>query len=177
MQGAEHETTLDALPVFDDHHGRPEVWSGLRVEGLVRNPSTFQKIDLLELTQRSMTEDFRCLEGWSVPDQNWDGVPLSVLLATAEPMPNAKYAAISAADYSVTVPLDASTSNILLATRLNGFPLAEEHGGPCRLVAVDQACYASIKWVDCIRLTEEIPNETAREIAAARNAARGSTSP
>ena len=177
MPGSEHETTLDTLPVFDDHHGRPEVWSGLRVEGLVRNPSVFQKTDLAELTRRSMTEDFRCLEGWSVPDQNWDGVPLSVLLETVEPMPNAKYAAISASDYCVTVSLGADASNILLATRLNGFPLPEEHGGPCRLVAGDLACYASIKWVDCIRLTEEMPNETAREIAATRNVSRGSTSP
>ena len=177
MTGAEHEGTLDTLPVFDDHHGRPEVWSGLRMEGLVQKPCVFHEKDLAELTQRGMTEDFRCLEGWAVPDQDWDGVPLSILLEIAEPMPDAKYAAISAADYSVTVPLDADVSNILLATRLNGFPLTEEHGGPCRLIAVDQACYASIKWVDRIRLTEEMPKETAQELAGARNASRGSTTP
>ena len=177
MPDVERETTLDSLPVFYDHHGRPEVWLGLKVEGLVRNPSVFQEADLAELTLRSMTEDFKCLEGWSVPDQNWDGVPLSALLAIADPLPNARYAAISAADYSVAFPLDADASNVLLATRVNGDKLAEEHGGPCRLVAVDQACYASIKWVDSIRLTEEMPAETAREIAAARNASRGPTSP
>ena len=28
----------DTLPVFDHHHGRPETWPGLRVEGLVQRP-------------------------------------------------------------------------------------------------------------------------------------------
>ncbi len=177
MPNSPRQTSRDNLPVFDDHHGRPDVWPGLRLEGLVRNPAVLTESDLADLTQHSLTDDFRCLEGWSVPDQTWDGVPLPVLLDIAGPLPNARYAAISAADFSVTVPLDDDTAGVLLATRLNGSPLPPEHGGPCRLVAADQVCYASVKWVDCIRLTEEMPEETAREIAAARNAARGSTTP
>ena len=172
MSNPEPGTTLNSLPVFKDHHGRPDVWPGLRIEGLVRNPTFLTEADLSELTRQSLTDDFRCLEGWSVPDQNWEGVPLSVLFDIAGPLPNARYAAISAADFSVTVPLDANVSNILLATRLNGAPLEPDHGGPCRLVMVEQACYTSVKWVDTFRLTEEMPVTTAREIAAARNAAR-----
>ena len=177
MTSSQRENTLDSLPIFTDHHGRPETWPGLRIEGLVRNPTLLTKADLDSLTQQSITDDFRCLEGWSVPDQDWEGVPLSVVLDIARPLPNAGYAAISAADYSVTVPLDVDASQVLLATRLNGAPLEADHGGPCRLVIVDQACYASIKWVDCIRLTEAPPEDTAREIAAARNAALRPTDP
>lgn len=177
MKNSGSQNTRAALPVFDDHHGRPELWPGLTIEGLVQRPAVLTESDLADLTQRSLTDDFRCLEGWSVPDQTWDGVPLSVLLDIVEPLPNATYAAISAADFSVTVPLGADTANILLATRLNGSSLPAQHGGPCRLVAVDQACYASVKWVDRIRITEKMPTETAREIAAARNAGRGSTTP
>ena len=172
MSNPKPETTLDSLPVFKDHHGQPEVWPGLRIDGLVRNPTVLTEADLSKLTRQSLTDDFRCLEGWSVPDQNWEGVPLSVLLDLAGPLPSARYVAISAADFSVTVPLDGDTSNVLLATRLNGAPLETDHGGPCRLVMVEQACYSSVKWVDAIRITEEMPEETAREIAAARNAAR-----
>ena len=177
MTNIQSENKLDALPVFMDHHGRPELWPGLSIEGLVQTPTRLTDADLAALTQQSLTDDFRCLEGWSVPDQNWEGVPLSVLLNLAGPLPDAKYAAISAADFSVSVPLDASVSNVLLATRLNGAPLEANHGGPCRLVMVEQACYSSIKWVDTIRLTEEMPVATARAIAAARNAARDSTAP
>ena len=172
MSNPKPGTTLDSLPVFKDHHGQPEVWPGLRIDGLVRSPTVLTETDLSELTQQSLTDDFRCLEGWSVPDQNWEGVPLSVLLDLAGPLPSARYAAISAADFSVTVPLDADTSNVLLATRLNGAPLETDHGGPCRLVMVEQACYSSVKWVDAIRLAEDLPEETARDIAAARNATR-----
>ena len=177
MSDTQPENTLDALPVFTDHHGRPDAWPGLRIEGLVHSPTLFAQADLEALTQQILTDDFRCLEGWSVPDQTWEGVPLSKLLDVARPLPNASYASISAADFSVTVPLDDGVPDILLATRLNGAALPPEHGGPCRLVAVDQACYASVKWVDSIRLSEEMPKETAREIAAARNSARSVTTP
>ena len=177
MAGSQPDNTLDTLPVFTDHHGRPEIWPGLRIEGMVGNPTLLTEADLADLTQQSITDDFRCLEGWSVPDQDWEGVPLAALLDIAGPLPNAGYAAISAADYSVTVALDADGSQALLATRLNGAPLEADHGGPCRLVMVGQACYASIKWVDCIRLTAEPPADTAGEIAAARNANRQPTTP
>ncbi len=173
----ESETTLNSLPVFEDHHGRPEVWPGLRVEGLVQNPTVLTERDLADLTQRSLTDDFKCLEGWTAPGQAWEGAPLSLVLSIAGPLANARYAAISAADYSVAVPLDADTSQVLLATRLNGAPLGVDHGGPCRLVMVAQACYASVKWVDAIRLTADMPEETARAIASARNASRGPKSP
>ncbi len=160
----------ESLPVFEHHHGRPDVWPGLRIEGLVRNPSVFTEARLTELTSQALTDDFRCLEGWSVPDQTWEGVPLSVLLDIADPMPTARFAAISAADFTVAVALDEYAANVLLATRLNGEKLPPEHGGPCRLVRVEQACYSSVKWVDSILLTDEMPVETAQDIAAARNA-------
>ena len=169
--------TYAELPVFEHHHGRPEVWPGLRIDGLVREPAVLTEAELRELTRQSMTADFHCLEGWAAPNQNWEGIPLSVLLDIAEPQPDARYAAISAADFTVAVPLDAGTANILLATRLNGAELPEEHGGPCRLVSVEQACYASVKWVDSIRLTATMPEETAGDIAKARNGGVSSPNP
>ena len=166
----------DTLPVFDHHHGRPAAWAGLRVEGMVQRPTVFTAEQLTELADRSMTEDFRCEEGWSVPDQEWEGVPLSVLLEIAEPLPNARYAAVSASDFTVAIALDDAAA-ALLATRLNGADLPEEHGGPCRLVSAGQACYASVKWEDSIHLTEEMPVETARDIPMARNTGVNSPNP
>ena len=32
MTQPEHASVFDVLPVFDNHHGRPAVWPGLRVE-------------------------------------------------------------------------------------------------------------------------------------------------
>ena len=167
----------DTLPVFEGHHGRPEVWPGLRVEGLVERPLTLSAAELAKLTDAAIVDDFRCVEGWSVPGQQWEGVPLSVLLDIVAPRPEASHAAISAADYTVSVPLGEDVGNVLLATRLNGAALPAEHGGPCRLVSVAQACYASVKWVDAIRLTDTMPRETARDIAIARNAGVSPPSP
>ena len=159
----------DALPVFDDHYGRPAVWPGLTVTGLVSCPARYSADDLARLTDGAITDDFRCLEGWVVAGQQWAGVPLQRLLDDAGILPTARYAAISASDYTVAIALDAAAGAVLLATRLNGAPLAEPHGGPCRLVSVGMACYASIKWVDSIQLTDRMPAATAQQIAGARN--------
>lgn len=173
------EVTLSELPVFDNHYGRPERWLGLRVDGLVAQPQTFSASDLEALAAASLTEDFRCEEGWVVADQKWEGVRLAELLHVVQPLPEAQYAAISAADYTVALPLagaalrgatEPEPAAALLATRLNGATLPEAHGGPCRLVLAEGACYTSIKWVDYIRLTAERPEETAQQIAAQRSA-------
>ena len=168
MTRPERDAVFNSLPVFDNHHGRPETWPGLRVEGLVERPTVFSAAELVELTRQTIVDDFQCVDGWSAPGQEWEGVPLAVLLDIVRPLPAARFAAIAAMDFSVGVALE-DPAGVLLATRLNGVDLPEEHGGPCRLVSVGQACYASVKWVDSITLTDSVPEETAREIAMARN--------
>lgn len=161
-----------ALPVFDHHYGRPDCWGGLLIDGLVSRPQRYSADRLAALTDRAITDDFRCIEGWTVPGLRWEGVPLRRLLDAAGPLATARYAAVSAADYTVAIILDGDAAdNTLLATRLNGAPLPEQHGGPCRLVRRGQECYASIKWVDRIRLTADPPEATAQRIAMARNRA------
>ena len=92
MTQPEHGAVYDALPVFDNHHGRPEVWRGLRVEGMVERPTVFSAADLVELTRQTIVDDFRCVEGWSAPGQEWEGVPLAVLLDMVKPLPTARFA-------------------------------------------------------------------------------------
>ncbi|WP_179137664.1 molybdopterin-dependent oxidoreductase [Candidatus Entotheonella palauensis] len=172
------DVKLDRLPVFDNHYGRPDQWSGLLVDGLVAEPRTFSATDLETFAAAVLTDDFRCEEGWVVNDQKWEGVSLAELLQVVRPLPEARYAEISASDFMVAVPLTDSDqtgsvlmgpTHALLANRLNGAALPEEHGGPCRLVLTGGACYTSIKWVDHIRLTAEQPEETAQQIASQRN--------
>lgn len=162
------DVKLNRLPVFDNHYGRPDQWSGLCVDGLVAQPKTFSATDLEALAATILTDDFRCREGWTVADQKWEGASLAELLQVVRPLPDARYAEVSAADYSVIVPLTDS-KHALLANRLNDDALPEEHGGPCRLVLAGAACYASIKWVDRIRLTADRGEETAQQIASQRN--------
>ena len=162
------EVKLNRLPVFDHHYGRPESWPGLRVEGLVAEARTFSATELAGLAATILTDDFRCEEGWSVADQKWEGSTLAEILQVVRPLPEARYAEVSAADYRVVVPLTDAT-HALLANRLNDETLPEEHGGPCRLVLAGAACYASIKWVDRICLTADRGEETAQQIASQRS--------
>ena len=162
------DVKLSRLPVFDHHYGRPEHWSGLRVDGRVSAPTTFSAADLDALAATILTDDFRCEEGWTVADQKWEGPSLAAILQVVQPLPDARYAEISAADYSVVVPL-ADAQHALLANQLNDNILPEEHGGPCRLVLARGTCYTSIKWVDHICLTASRGEETAQRIASQRN--------
>ena len=159
---------LESLPLFPDH-GQPSSWSGLRIDGLVQKPLALSLESLQKLPQKSWTEDFTCEEGWTVSSQAWEGVPLSAALEMASLLPEARHVAISAADFTIGLTLDeAMLPNVLLASRLNGQPLPQEHGGPCRLVAEGKECFDSIKWVDHIQVTASRPVDTAKQIALSR---------
>lgn len=45
-------------------------WS-LRVTGLVENQLTLRLDDILKLPVVTLTFDFRCIEGWVIPDSEW----------------------------------------------------------------------------------------------------------
>jgi hypothetical protein len=87
---------LNRLPVFEDHHGRPERWTGLWVDGLAAAPRTFSAADLEALANARLTDDFRCEEGWRVDQQAWEGVSLAELLQVVRPLPTARYAQVAA---------------------------------------------------------------------------------
>ena len=84
------DKVLVHLPVFSDV--TPESrWERLRVHGLVERPLELDRESLLALAQQGIAEDFHCVEGWVVPDQKWEGVPVSTLLDLAKPLPEAEY--------------------------------------------------------------------------------------
>lgn len=161
------DEVLDRLPVFPVSEGTD--WHGLRIEGMVRHPVGLSLHDLEQMPQRKLAQDFRCEEGWVVPDQRWEGVSVADLLELAEPLPGARYVALSAGDFTVSLTLEeAMQEGAILALRLDGAALPREHGGPCRLVAAGKTCYYSVKWLDSIQVAAEQPRETGREIALER---------
>lgn len=163
---------LGQLPRFPDR-GRASAWNGLRIEGLVAQPLALTHRALMDLPQEKSVQDFRCEEGWTVPTQEWEGVPMRVLLEKASPLEGARFVVCSAGSFTVGLTLEeALGSNALLALRLNGYPLPPEHGGPCRLVVSKKSCYFSIKWLDRLEVTTTQPRETGRDIALGRMATR-----
>lgn len=162
------DRVLDQLPIHSDVAAESE-WQGLRVDGLVAAPFTLSRDDLAAAGPGKLTGDFRCTDGWVVPDLQWEGVPVAALLDRAGPLPEAAYMAFSAGSYTIGMTLaEALGANVIVALRLNGEPLPAEHGGPCRLIAQDQLCHFSVKWLDRIQLLADAAQETALEIVTAR---------
>jgi DMSO/TMAO reductase YedYZ molybdopterin-dependent catalytic subunit len=148
----------------------------LRIHGLVARPLVLSRAELARLPRTLLEEPFTCEEGWSVPGLRWGGLRLADVVATAEPLPAARYVRAGAGSYVVPVSL-AEAAAALLADELNGEPLSIEHGAPWRLVLPGGACYTSVKWLDRLELTAEPGEHTAQRLARARlKAAPRSTS-
>ncbi len=164
------DRVLDQLPIHPDVAAESE-WQGLRVDGLVEASFTLTREDLAETSQRTLTDDFRCTDGWVVPGLRWEGVPVAVLLDRAGPLPEAAFVAFSSGSYTVGLTVEqARDTNTIVALRLNEEELTTEHGGPCRLIAQGQECHFSVKWLDRIQLVAEPPEQTGLEIIKARKA-------
>lgn len=159
---------LDHLPISPEVTPQTK-WERLRVQGLVQQPLELTLEALITLAQQDVTEDFHCVEGWMVPDQRWEGVPVSTLLELAKPLPAARHLGFSAGCYTVGLSMDeVKNSNVIIALRLNGEALPQEHGGPCRLIVAAKECHFSIKWVDRIDVRMTTAEDTGRSIAQAR---------
>ena len=147
------DQVLDHLPVFSDVTPASQ-WERLRVRGLVEQPLELDQESLLALAQQGIAEDFHCVEGWVVPDQKWEGVPVSTLLGLSKPLPEATLLIFSSGSYNVSLSMEeVESSSVIIALRLNGEALPHEHGGPCRLIAGAKKGNFSVKWVDLIELT------------------------
>lgn len=162
----EEPKVLATLPVHrrKDEKTRTHV---LRVDGLVGQCLELTLADLEGLPQQDLTDDFTCLEGWTVPNLNWRGVPLETVLSLAQPSPEAHYIQASAGDFSVPLPRD-HAERALLAIRLDENAVPPEHGGPVRLIVPGGQCFTSIKWLDHLELRAEAGANTAKTIALGR---------
>lgn len=165
---AETRRTLEQLPEHPTPDIDPEAHV-LQVDGRVLSPHAYGVTELRALADAVHVEDFDCLEGWVVPDQRWEGVPLATVLDVAVPQPGVSHVAIGYQGFSIVLPV-AEARRSLLALSLNGAPLTISHGGPVRLVVPGGECFTSIKWVDHITACTENDgiDGTARGIAMRR---------
>jgi DMSO/TMAO reductase YedYZ molybdopterin-dependent catalytic subunit len=128
----------------------------LAVSGLVHTPATYTIADLQALPQVSITEDFHCVTGWSVPDVPWTGVRLSHLLDLASPTPEAAALRFRSFDgvYTENMTLEqARADDVIVALTMEGDPVTHNHGGPVRVYAASMYGYKSTKWLSEIELT------------------------
>ena len=172
---------LDALPVFEGQNRPtfdPAAWR-LVVDGAVGRRLTLTYRELLRFPRAGLESDFKCHEGWVVPNIKWEGVRIAPLLARAQVSPAARFITVHAGDYTIVLSLaEGRHPGVLLATHMNGRPLPPEHGAPLRLVVpAGWDCFSSVKWVQRLELTERRAGATGPTIALTRIGRRGLATP
>lgn len=123
---------LAELPVFRSPAVPfdPRTWR-LTVGGLVARPIVLDYAEVLALHAVDDTSPFECVDGWRVAENHWSGVPVGVLLDMAGPLGGARFVTFHAGQFATSLTLEeARAPGVLLAYRLNGAPLAPEHGAP-----------------------------------------------
>jgi DMSO/TMAO reductase YedYZ molybdopterin-dependent catalytic subunit len=104
--------------------------------------------ELDELPQARVTAALHCASKWSVLANVWDGVLAGELLKAFPPADGINDIIVYGQyGYSATLTVDdLAESHSLLATALNGEPLAPEHGFPVRLIVPHLYSYKGPKW-------------------------------
>lgn len=179
-----HETTptdtfyirTGASQLLDSH----TPWT-VRVSGLLERPFDLSVSELEKATQPMGLHLLECAGNarrvhfgmMSVAD--WQGVPLTEILASAKAKPESSRVLISGFDRYVTpsvtsqpgaswifTPGELKSAQAFLATKMNGQPLPRDHGAPVRLVVPGWYGCACIKWVNEIVLVDEFAEATSQ---------------
>jgi DMSO/TMAO reductase YedYZ molybdopterin-dependent catalytic subunit len=114
---------------------------------------TLTLAEVRQLPQHRSALPIACVEGWSTPDQEWEGVRLADLarlvgLRGALPgvfvesaQPRGSFRAVTLRDNQVRDPRS------LLALRVNGARLSLDHGYPARIIVPAAPGVMNTKWV------------------------------
>jgi hypothetical protein len=123
--------------------------------GLV-SPLVLTYDELAAMPQREATLPIACVEGWSTT-QRWSGVPLADVLARAGASPRSAAEVVALHENprqrrSSVSGAQADDRDTLLALRVNGEPLAPDHGFPVRLIGPNRPGVHQTKWVGRIEV-------------------------
>ncbi|MFB7905266.1 molybdopterin-dependent oxidoreductase [Kitasatospora sp. NPDC001309] len=172
-----YRTPVEEVFIRNHLGRRPELdadsWS-LTVEGLVERPLRLDFRALRGLPQTRFTAVHECFGNplhptvptRAVTNLDWEGVPLAEVLALAGPLPQARHVWLEGADrgdfagesdvsFLKDLPLEQARTEVVLAHRMNGEPLAPDHGHPVRAVAPRMFGTNSVKWLTRIVLAAE----------------------
>jgi DMSO/TMAO reductase YedYZ molybdopterin-dependent catalytic subunit len=163
------------------HFPIPEIaiadWS-LSIEGDVEAPFQLRYDELLQMKRRTIPAVLECAgnnriflepkvkgvqwELGAVGNANWTGVPLSDVLARAQPKSAAIEVILEGADegevdktprptgkisFSRSLPLSKAGDDVLLAYEMSGEKLSASHGFPLRAIVPGWYAMASVKWL------------------------------
>lgn len=123
----------------------------LTVRGEVSEELSFTLADLQSMPQHEAVLAIQCVEGWSY-SATWQGVRVRDLLDRAGASADAEVRVESLQTGSIYAmsplnPRQARDADTVLALRLDGQPLAADHGYPLRLMSPNRPGVQQTKWV------------------------------
>lgn len=135
----------------------PETWT-LTIDGEVSKPLVLSYEELHELPITTLTSDFHCVEGWSVKDNQWEGVLFKEIANLVKSKPSVKYVLFHAEhEYTSAIALPVlMEEDVILAWNRNGEPMRTEDGWPLRLIIPRLYAYKSVKWVRRVTFLEDL---------------------
>ena len=136
----------------------------LDVNGKVVSPFTIRKQELLTLPTVDEYVTLECVSNTIDPpaglisNAKWTGVPLSYLLNRAGFSSDAKYVVFHSADgYAVGIPFEvAMRPETILAYKMNGVFLPQEHGSPLRAIVPGIYGMMNAKWITSIEVVDYV---------------------
>jgi DMSO/TMAO reductase YedYZ molybdopterin-dependent catalytic subunit len=152
------QRVLDHLRAMGGDEGDGDIKKfKLKVHGLVKKPFEVSYEGLLKLPQVEKSADVHCVTGWTLLGGLFKGVQISKLAEIAEVKSEARYVILEAAHgYTANVPLkEAMADNAMITYRLNGKPLALQHGAPVRGLIPDLYFWKSAKWITGLRFVKD----------------------
>lgn len=115
--------------------------------------------ELLALPQVEKDWDIHCVTRWSRRGDRFTGVLFKDLLAAANVVSDAnfvRFVAYSQRGHDTSLPLATCLQEpVVLVHKINGEPLAREHGFPVRTFAPGRYFYKSLKWLKEIYLVNQ----------------------
>jgi DMSO/TMAO reductase YedYZ molybdopterin-dependent catalytic subunit len=175
-----HQLTDDLTPrdgvIVLCHLGVPRIeaqsWE-MQIDGLVAKPARLRLADLRRFPQHHVETIHQCAGSPLAPrdpkrrivNVRWGGVRVGDVLAECGVWPEAQYlwsdgadygefAGVAVERYTKDLPLSRLTSDVLIATELNGEPLRAENGFPARLVVPGFYGTNSVKWLTRMTLAD-----------------------
>jgi DMSO/TMAO reductase YedYZ molybdopterin-dependent catalytic subunit len=133
-------------------------WS-LKVDGMVNAPYELSYQELMAMPLKQQYESLMCISnevgGSYMSNAQWDGIVLSDLLSRAGGVKTGatKVVFYAVDDYSDSIHLSkALEPTTLLAVRMNGVTLPNEHGFPARMLVPGIYGMKHVKWINRIEL-------------------------
>jgi len=143
---------------FKHHQAAKFVDWRLTVDGLVDRPASFSVEQLKSYPSHSQITETVCEEGWSYIAE-WNGVPLSYILALVGARPEAKYVVYFSIepDWWESMDMaDATHPQTFITYGMNGDALPVGNGGPLRMKLPRQLGYKSVKFLRHLTITDDL---------------------